>query len=225
MKTLYFLLSIKMEGALSRQIHVYPALQCLLNHSDYFGPQNPYEIINPDNFYLDSLIDSLPYVRDGLMLRSTINKLLRIYAKNNSLMSNDLITPDSIMKQCFGGNIPAQYYMDRIGNKTLMTTAIENGLIDHELNTFDMMTLIIPNRFTQERFNIYFIQNIITLNSDRVDVIPHVLNQLHHEHEIVSDTLNRWDELLHQKPNFNSEQKILFNDYMSKELDIKEPDI
>jgi hypothetical protein len=204
-----------------RTIQVGPAIQCFLNHGDYFGPRFPDEIINPEHYYLELLMDKCPHARNGLMLKLTGTLLFLIYIKNNSLSEKGRIIPDGIMKHCFGEEIPAQYYIDPHMNKILMTTAVEEGV--NPLNTFDMINVNFSNDFNRDRFKPYYIQHIISLNSDFVEVSPHILEELQQEYNIIKTALDQWNNLSRQRSHFTSQQEGLLDDYMSPQ-DIKEPE-
>jgi hypothetical protein len=210
-----------------RPIKAGPALQCFLNHSDYFGPLNPSEIINPTQHSLTPLMDKLPNARNGLGFYGTMESLLWIYITNNSLKFEQIFTPDDIMKQCFGGEIPAQnIYIDERDIK--MSDALDEGLIDYPLNTFDTIKYIYPQYIPPEfptECSTYITQNLVTLNSHRV-IARSMKSELQKEYNIVRKTMDQWNKLLYLKETgeFTSEQEGLFEDYMSGSFGIKEPE-
>jgi hypothetical protein len=195
-------------------IQVGPVLQCLLDHSDYFGPRDPHEIINPSHYYLDSLMDSLPHAHNGLMLRDTMYELLSIYVKNNSLKHRQTFTPDPIMKQCFDGNIPAQYIVNR--KRISMVDAVNRGLIRYPLNTFDALKHINPN-FDPQNVTLGDVLTIVQLNANRAYPDPNIIHELVSEYLIVRSTLDQWNELLNGKDEglFSSGAEVLFDNYMT----------
>jgi hypothetical protein len=208
-------------AGLERAIQVGPAFQCFLNHYEYFGPRFPNEIINPHNYYLEPLMNSLPHARNGLMLKSTAIVLFYVYIKNNNLAEGNTVIPDDIIKHCFDGEIPAQYYYDENRHKILMTTAVDDGFIEYPLNTFDTIRIHYPN-FNSNEFKNHFFQNIIGSNSNYVDVSPQILTELEQEYNIIKATSEQWNNLLRQQSQLTLEQQALFEDYMSPP-DIKEP--
>lgn len=170
-------------------------------------------------------MNNLPHARDGLMLRNTIYFLLSIYFKNNSLIkSNRVFISDSIMKQCFDGDIPAQKII--INTRLIsMIDAMDQGLINYPLNTFDTMKHKNPN-FDPQSIKFNDLQDIVQFNARRIELEPNIIQELQNEDLIVRETLDQWNELLRQKREriFTSEQEALFENYMTGTPDIKEPE-
>lgn len=206
----------------STPIQVGPALQCLLDHNDYFGPRDPLRIITHD--YLEPLMNSLPHARNGLMLRGIMYTLLALYAKNNSLTRpRNQFASDAIMEHCFGGNIPVQHIVIN-RNLLSMSDALDRGLIAYPLNTFEEMNHIYPN-FNPDNFNITHLMELVYLNSREVNVPDHVRQELQNEQDIIIETIQRWNQFLREKREgrFTPEQEELFQNYMDGASDIKEP--
>ena len=129
----------------------------------YFGPGE-----NSEN-----IIDELPYLSAGHMDFTELMTLFRFYAYYNNLYTNNRVIPDDFINYCFGGPYPAFYYviMNREGRieKLEMTTALELGLIDRPLNTYEMLPALV-NEFTGEFLDIATMTQIIKLNSVEQDI-------------------------------------------------------
>jgi hypothetical protein len=229
--------TMNIELAISIQIG--PALQSFLDHSDHFGPRNPRDIIQPTH-HLDLLMNSLPHARNGMMLRLTMNALFVTYIKNNSLTtSGRKFKSDLILNQCFDGEIPALktlrltqgvhneiHPQNPANNRELISIedALNRGLISHSLNTFDVLRQDMKH-FDPDHIGTASMMLMVRLNSHRVNLDPHIIEEIRNEYFIVRDTLTQWTQLLREKREgtLTAEQMGLFEDHMRGAPEIKEP--
>lgn len=117
------------------------ALREFFNHaSSKFGPVSPMGNGDKPN---DLLMNHLPMVKQGFLLRNTCTILFYIYAHNNGLqLSNaQFAHSDEVMVRAFGGTIPAAFY-SYIGEngknlKVPMNKAVSMGLISAPVNTYN----------------------------------------------------------------------------------------
>ena len=153
------------------------------SNPERFGSLEPAEfvqsggVIPPDQV----LINNLPFVKDGYLLRNTSTMLFYIYAHVNNLQAEDnaqYARSDELMDALFGGEYPATNFsykgQDGKIHKMLMTQAVETGLIPQPYNTYDVISMSYPVGtktkkglevgFTKERFNTYYYQNIAAAN-------------------------------------------------------------
>jgi hypothetical protein len=88
-----------------------------------------------------NLMQHLPKVQQGFLLRNTCTMLFFIYAKANHLFEDNaqFVHADNVMNTAFGGKISAMHFVLPDGNKTYMQTAVDNGLIPAPLNTYDVI--------------------------------------------------------------------------------------
>jgi hypothetical protein len=159
------------------------------------------------------IMDRLPLVKQGYMLPPTATMLFTMYVHQHQLSHGGYVKADSFMTSVFGGNIPAAFYAFRDSNnkcvKVTMDVAIKNKLVSRPLNTFTILTSLFPARhdnmgcfqgFTVDKFNRYFIQNIVSLNyftsknmpSDVFDALHQedVMGQMIKEHDIVKKIMD-----------------------------------
>jgi len=101
-----------------------------------FGTINPFD----DAMLTPKLIDLLPCLKSGIVLRSGITILFHIYLNHNNLRNIE-------DKQffCFDDhtidvfiNTPAEFYVDKMH----MTEAIEKGIVDHHLSSIEIIKLL-----------------------------------------------------------------------------------
>lgn len=164
-----------------------------------------------------ALMDQLPMIRDGYLLRNASTMLFYIYAHANQLQdpqNAQFARSDAVMMDAFGGQIPAAFYSYKgADNKTAkvpMEQAVQQGLIPGPLNTYDVIRQSYPT-FDPNRFNTYYYQNIAAANyyskaalaanpalaaaADalaRDDVRQAMLN----EHNIIKQVSAEWHDLL-----------------------------
>lgn len=139
---------------------------------------------NPNDPNSGFLLDSLPTVRSGYMLRNTITMLFYTYARAQQLQNaqdSRLTRSDAVMDVAFDGNIPAYYYAQRYadGTKTMKKTgaevtkyssskmrmddAVAQGVIPAALNTYDVLRQNYQD-FDKNQFSSYLFQSIAALN-------------------------------------------------------------
>lgn len=145
-----------------------------------FGPLLPRQAISTGQPG-QALMEQLPMVRQGYLLRNTCTMLFYIYAHTNNLQdaSNaQYARSDDVMTQAFGGSIPASFFSFRGGDgkivKVSMNVALERGYIQSPLNTYQVISSLYPPGtvntkgqdvgFRAERFNTYYYQNIGAAN-------------------------------------------------------------
>lgn len=176
-------------------VYAGPALQAFFKENpDGFGHVDPRESRNPDGSIVMNdnrmLMDLLDLAKRGYSTRNTITMLCFIYSRVNGLHAEDngqYVSADQHLMRIFGGDIPAVWYSGRKPGskrsvKMLMSEAREKGLIEKDLNTFDLISVFRPyidpetqeisvseksgniNGFRSERFNGYFFQNAASVN-------------------------------------------------------------
>jgi hypothetical protein len=225
-----------MNIELDTPIQIGPALQSFLDHSDHFGPRNPRDIIQP-NHHLDLLMNSLPHARNGVMFRSTMDLLFVTYIKNNSLtMSRNKFRSDLLLNQCFDEEIPAlktlifhrgiQFQTPANNKESIsMIDALNLGLIDHPLNTFEVLKQNLSD-FDPDNMGTATMMSMVRLNSHRVNLSPNIIEELRNEYHIVRETVIQWNQLLREKRegNLTAEQIGLFEDHIRGVPEVKEPE-
>jgi hypothetical protein len=130
--------------------------------------------------------------------------LLYIYCYMNNLVDPNFanvqntgvfIIPDAFFFTMFGGNIPAFKYLYRddqnINRRIPMQDAVNQGLIDEPMNTFQVMQNVDPN-FNPNRFPIDDFFEIVYLNSQDEEDLPELTELI--DDEKFSDALI--DELM-----------------------------
>jgi hypothetical protein len=105
-----------------------------------------------------NLLDSLPRVRQGLLLKNSLTLLMNIYPKVNDLKSKtpkegQKNIPDARMNKVFGDQ-PALYFE----NRTLMKHSGQS------LSTYDMLSRK-HSAFDRSKIQNYFFQSILSLNT------------------------------------------------------------
>lgn len=154
------------------------ALRYFYNQGD-FGPLDPSQ---PESS--KKLMDSLPFVKKGYLLRNAVTMLFYIYIYTNKLQvpgQGQFTKPDAVFKAAFNGKLPATFYSRKDANgeqiKMLMDRAVleedAGGLgLKKPMNTFAVITAGLSentknsekNVFTSEKLNVYFYQSIAALN-------------------------------------------------------------
>ncbi|CAH6421698.1 Hypothetical protein HVR_LOCUS1337 [uncultured virus] len=138
----------------------------------YFLTTNPqgFGTMDPtDNNDTRLLMDNLPMVQQGYMLRVCMTMLFSIYAHYHLQDPTDpqIVIPDDLMNRAFGGTIPAALYSYRGAygkiNDMTMREAIERRLITAPLNTYDVINQEDPE-FDRTRFNTHHLQTLVFLN-------------------------------------------------------------
>jgi hypothetical protein len=164
-----------------------------------------------------NLIDSLEVGLVGYLQRDTLSRLMRIYALRNNILdpnNSTYIIPDDYMQTYFNGEIPAlfYYYRDNFNkiNKMLMVDAIEEGIIQAPMNTFQVIQNCWPE-FNPAHFPTFFIINIISVNSLSTGFLDQHLNipeyamiyeninspninaKMQQENQMVQNALSLWE--------------------------------
>lgn len=155
------------------------ALKYFFNNGD-FGPLDPENAKSSEK-----LMQKLPFVQKGYLLRNTTTMLFYIYTHQNKLQvegQGQFTKPDALFKTAFNGKIPATYYVTKTSNgkqiKMLMNRAVlpedEGGLdaVSAPMNTFSVITSGFGKEektkgkdlFTPDKLNVYYYQNIAALN-------------------------------------------------------------
>lgn len=146
-----------------------------------FGPLHPLEAARTQ-IAGAGLMDSLPRVAEGYLLRNTSTMLFYIYAHAQGLQDPNnaqFARSDAVMDQAFGGQIPAAFYSFRGADgkiqKVTMAEAVAQGAIPAPgLNTYQVISALYPvgtknskgeeAGFNPARFNTYYFQNIAAAN-------------------------------------------------------------
>lgn len=186
------------------------ALRAFFNEANNFGTINPGRDGDP------SLISNLRMATQGYLLRNTSTMLFYIYAHANNLQAQDnaqYATSDQVMMNAFGGQIAAAFFSYKDDNKTVkipMDVAVQQGIIQAPLNTYDVVRSTHPN-FNPARFNTYFYQNIAASNyysksalaaePTLVEVVQalardDIRQAMLNEHNLVKEVSQVWHQLL-----------------------------
>lgn len=118
-------------------------------NTDKFGSIDPIDSIT--NMFSAKLLDFLPCVKAGFLLRNSITLLFYIYMKNNNLQEKENSQYshfDDFMNKIFV-EMYSEFYTDLNYGKMLMIEAIERGIIEHPLSTQDVIRLKRPE-FNQD---------------------------------------------------------------------------
>jgi hypothetical protein len=187
------------------------------NNPGGFGPLDPEEAARTQEAGT-ALMDMLPMAKSGRLLRNSVTMLFYLYARANGLQGEDnasLTRTDDHWKQCFGGSIPAAFYVfpvDENGKSTKITMAeaVAKGHTKIQLNTFDTIKNARPE-FNQDYFNTYYFQNIAAANYfpigwlKTIDAMksiadeledPAVRAQMLAEHNLIKAASSAWKRLL-----------------------------
>lgn len=143
-------------------------------------------------------IDRREFARKRELFYATIltpGFMLVEYTKANSLITGRNVIPDYLMNQAFGGDIPALYYPLDDKSKISMDYALELGLINRPLNTFEALQVKHPG-FNSTMFGPLFRVKIVVLNCQQIGEIsgskafvedPDFIATVFNEHNIVKD--------------------------------------
>ena len=151
----------------------------ILNATVQLGPALVYFLHNAEiNLYSEgvpiNLLDLFPMAKNGYALRDLFAELFYLYAYVNSPISTSMYKSDNLIMESMGGNIPSLYYQ-HVGNNNreniLMNEAINAGLIDRPMNTFEVIELTHP-QFNRSLFESYFSLNMSAVNSIPLKEIP-----------------------------------------------------
>lgn len=156
-----------------------------------FGHFSPRAAVAGDqNALNNALMNNLPYVQQGFLLRNTCTMLFFIYAHTNQLQSAQnaqKARSDQHMMNVFGGNIPALFFSYKTPSgknaKVLMDEAVRLANSDERkypnfpkqpLNTYQAISAVYPEGsknddgedtgFNPAEFYTYFYQNISAAN-------------------------------------------------------------
>lgn len=130
-------------------IYVGNSLYQFISNTDKFGPIDPVDHIT--NMYSAKLMDFLPYVKEGFMLRNSLILLFYVYINNNDLQEQEnkqYSHFDTFMSKIFT-EMDAEFYPYTLGGKILMSEAIERGIINNSLSTQEIIRLKNPE-FNQD---------------------------------------------------------------------------
>jgi hypothetical protein len=127
-----------------------------------------------------ALMEVLPLVQRGFLLRNSCNMLFHIYAHQNNLLdaaNGQIARSDAVMTNAFGGAIPASWYSYQEGGvnkKILMQQAVASGTLPSALNTYQNIELLFPPGTTDKkgqdmsfnpgRFRTFFYQSMAAAN-------------------------------------------------------------
>jgi len=215
-----------------------------------FGPLGPKEAVatqQPGAL----LMDSLPMASQGYLLRNTSTMLFYIYAHANQLQAEDnaqYARSDEVMMQAFGGDIPASWLsyrgVDTKPVKVSMTDAINQGIVQQPMNTYQVISNLYPpgtmnNRtppqdvgFRPERFNTYYYQNIAAANyyskaalsanpalADAATALARddVRQAMLREHNIVKQVSDEWHDILEPGRKQQRDARKRINDAKKKQ--------
>jgi uncharacterized membrane-anchored protein YjiN (DUF445 family) len=112
----------------------------------------------------------------------------------NGLVMDEFYKPDELINKAFNSDIPAHFMTGR----KLMTEAVNEGIVENSLNTFDVIKLN-KKDFNPESFRNYYFQTINVLNFDQKD--PELI-------ELVKDN-DFTDKLINESKLFNELYKII----------------
>jgi hypothetical protein len=183
----------------------------------YLGPALEYFFNNAEINLYDgdikiNLMDLFPMLKQRYALRNTPLILEHLYSRFNGLTkgTNEIIS-DGLFYAAFNGDIPAEYFMYRNGPnekfaKVTMQEALDLGLIDDYLNTYQVLQLTYPQDsarpFNPQEFKSYFFQNINSLNYAIVKketLDESIINAMIEEHTLareIQETYNKLYELI-----------------------------
>ena len=130
-----------------------------------------------------NVLDLFPMLKSGHCQRATITTLLILYCKMNGLYYKQMIRPDELMIEAFDKEIPSHFYID----KKLMCEAVNENIISKQLNTFDIIKLILAENFNHESFHAVYLTSVCYLNSDQENVEDEIKTNLAYEFELLSE--------------------------------------
>lgn len=182
-----------------------------------FGSIDPTDYMS--NLQSTKLMDLLPCVKTGLVLRSSLTLLTYIYLKNNHLQEKEnrqYSHFDDFMNEIFV-NMEAEFYCDYHG-KMLMSEAIERQIIQHPLSTQEVIRLKRPefnqtNTLIEIKGNVYkkafpnyyvsllmchnYYSKTDLLRLNKIEILEAMNNesiqkQMIIEYNIISETFEKW---------------------------------
>ena len=199
-----------------------PLFQFFMN-TNKFGSIDPVDDIT--NLYSAKLMDFLPCVKAGFLLRNSLTLLLFIYHRNNNLQEKEnkqYSHFDDFMNKIFT-EMDSEFYLDVNNGKILMTEAIERGIINYPLSTQEVIRLKRPE-FNQDDTRIktkdnfiyrksypnFYIQLLASNNYyskndlirlDYIDILEAINNefivkQMIEEHNIIRTIAEKWNDQL-----------------------------
>jgi hypothetical protein len=202
----------------------------LTSEPERFGVINPEHVIQElraCNYpAINYLINQLPLLNRGYSLRQSLHALMQIYSIMNLRANHGMIYPDYYMNSIFGGTIPAIYYMYRPGQDQLrkisMQDAINEGLIDHPLNSYESAG--IPNTSNWASHKLYHIvlansTSFLDLDQETKAYLndPIIYQELLHEYELINNTFNQLKRVLQTYGGL-----LTYRNYIAPDV-IKEP--
>lgn len=113
------------------------------------------------------MADDLPLARQGYFGENVLRMLLYVYTKRSGILQENYVVSDDLMNFVFGGNIPCiNYIVDR--TVIPMRDAIDRGLVDGPLNTYQVLQKLYPDKFlydgAQVTFHFTCFEQIAALN-------------------------------------------------------------
>lgn len=172
-----------------------------------------------------NIMDFFPRLKQGYALKNTLMLLMYSYSHFNKLRQNQYIKVDQLIKDAFDSSIPALYYF--VDGKILMTEALNSGIINKLLNTFDVVKLKYDG-FSKSSFQSYFFHVIIGINivSNGNFIDQNIINDLIYEYYLIDELCNISKEkpinLIHMISIATSKKYIMFVDYLIDKYITKE---
>ena len=185
------------------------------------------------------IMDYFPILKNGYSLRSSI-----IYAFYQYIRKYDLqqtvratirgqvrnipgIIPNQLFMESFNSEIPADFYIYKDTNdkkvRVLMNLAVEEGLIQEPLNTFEMIQQNYPE-FNINGFPSHYIQTISSPNfytkrnlenspitQDLED--PQIIKRMIHEYSLLQDLSKVENSMLNNQGRRNQHTRFEIDDY------------
>lgn len=144
-----------------------------------FGSSSPLQAIQTGQAGV-ALMDLLPMAKAGFIQRNTITMLFFIYAHQQNLQNPEnaqTARSDALMNEVFGGTLAAEFFSEKVDNgvdkngkpkfktfKYRMNDAIDKGLIERPLNTYEVIQRSHPDFDPNGYFPNYLYQNIASNN-------------------------------------------------------------
>jgi len=178
-------------------VRIYEALLYFVNNAHM-------DIVHGDQVI--NLLDFFPMLKKGYCQRNMLITLMFSYCKINGLIVENFYKPDELINKAFNSDIPAHFMPGR----KLMTEAVNEGIVDHPLNTFDVIKLN-KSDFNHELFRNYYFQTINSLNFDVKD--PELI-------EFVKDK-DFTDKLINESKLFNELSKTIKSASNNRSKDCK----
>lgn len=140
-----------------------------------------------------NLMDYFPLLKTGFCTKLTLDNIMNLYIKINELKDDKLnkIKSDSLFKQSFNGIIPAaiyayypRFYLMRI----YMEDAVNRGLIEQGINTYQVMTMLYDD-FDLDNIDCLYFRTLKDINYFELQFVNEYLRHELDEEEILSSVL------------------------------------